>query len=1024
MLYPYAKDPVLIPEVFSSPDKEYRCVPFWAWNGKMEKEELLRQIGVFEKMGMGGVLIHSRCGLQTPYLSDEFMELARTCANETHKRGMSCWLYDEDRWPSGSAGGMATQDRRFAQRYLRFAPVDSKEKRGESSVILARYWIKLNQHGELSEYRRLSIEEQPDHESLWEASIEISQPQSWYNNQPYLDVLNPEAVRHFCCMTHERYAETMDDKFGKGIPAIFTDEPQFFLKTNLPWATAKTAAMLPFTDTFCQSYEKQYGENLLETLPELFWELPDGWLSVTRYQYHEHVARLFSQAYTATIGKWCQEHHILSTGHLMWEDTMELQNRAVGDAMRSYHEFQLPGIDILFDRREFLTAKQAASVVRQDGKEGLLCEMYGVTGWDFDFRGHKLQGDWLAAMGVTTRVPHLSWYTMAGPGKRDYPATISEQSPWYTAYPLIENYFARLNTALTRGKCKVSIGIIHPIESYWLHYGPQAETEPFRKEMDRNLANLTKWLLLNFLDFDFISEALLPEQASISGRQLQVGQMAYSVVLVPGCETMRASTVEWLEKFRQAGGSLIFIGQIPNYINGLPSKQIKPFTARCARVDWQEQAILTALESEREIDVRSKQHSRSENLLYQLRQDGENRWLFLCHAFPPARPSEAEPEDLYISVRGFWRAEIWDTMTGNIIPVEISFDGEKTTVVCRLFEQDSLLLKLYPRHNELELTSHHSTEKQENDGTQFRVKLEPSCRFLLEEPNVLLLDQAEYSLDGEPWQASEELLRLDDRLRDRLSWNRRAQDIPQPWTGLCLMPNEPPHQLSLRFTIQSRTKVSGAGLALEGLKLAQLHWDGQPLSNTAEGWFVDHCLSRVPVPDFTEGTHELIVTYPYAPEFDLEWLYLTGFFGVEVKGSQAELVSMPSRLAFADLTRQSLPFYGGNICYDLSCECDNAGLTVEIPQYKGALIRVFLDGEDRGTIVFAPYRLHLDAPAGKHLLRLKLYGTRTNQFGPLHNCTENLNLVNPKAWVTQGRLFSYEYQLKPTGLLAAPILYR
>ena len=80
--------------------------------------------------------------------------------------------------------------------------------------------------------------------------------------------------------------------------------------------------MLPFTDTFCQSYEKQYGENLLETLPELFWELPAGRLSVTRYQYHEHVARLFSQAYASTIGKWCREHNIISTGHLMWEDTM------------------------------------------------------------------------------------------------------------------------------------------------------------------------------------------------------------------------------------------------------------------------------------------------------------------------------------------------------------------------------------------------------------------------------------------------------------------------------------------------------------------------------------------------------------------------------------------------------------------------------------------------------------------------------------------------------------------------------
>ncbi len=81
MLYPHAKDSVLTPEVFLSPSKEYRCVPFWAWNGKMEKEELLRQIGIFEKMGMGGVLIHSRCGLQTPYLSDEFMELALACAD-------------------------------------------------------------------------------------------------------------------------------------------------------------------------------------------------------------------------------------------------------------------------------------------------------------------------------------------------------------------------------------------------------------------------------------------------------------------------------------------------------------------------------------------------------------------------------------------------------------------------------------------------------------------------------------------------------------------------------------------------------------------------------------------------------------------------------------------------------------------------------------------------------------------------------------------------------------------------------
>ena len=56
---------------------------------------------------------------------------------------------------------------------------------------------------------------------------------------------------------------------------------------------------------------------------------------------------------------------------------------------------------------------------------------------------------------------------MAGEAKRDFPASIGYQSPWYKEYPLIENYFARLNKALRRGTPHVRLGVIHPIESYW-----------------------------------------------------------------------------------------------------------------------------------------------------------------------------------------------------------------------------------------------------------------------------------------------------------------------------------------------------------------------------------------------------------------------------------------------------------------------------------------------------------------------------------------------------------------------------
>ncbi|MFQ9802070.1 MAG: hypothetical protein ACLR23_27780 [Clostridia bacterium] len=139
-------------------------------------------------------------------------------------------------------------------------------------------------------------------------------------------------------------------------------------------------------------------------------------------------------------------------------------------------------------------------------------ELYGVTNWDFDFRGHKLQGDWQAALGVTTRVHHLSWTSMAGEAKRDYPASIFYQSPWYKEYPLIEDHFARVNTALTSGKPDVKIGVIHPIESYWLYWGPKEQTAAKRQQMEQQFSQIIEWLLFGLQDFDFIAESLLPSQ--------------------------------------------------------------------------------------------------------------------------------------------------------------------------------------------------------------------------------------------------------------------------------------------------------------------------------------------------------------------------------------------------------------------------------------------------------------------------------------------------------------------------------
>lgn len=99
--------------IFKKPSVEYMGKPFWSWNGELDKDELIRQTHIMKEMGFGGHFMHSRAGLITEYLSDEWFDLINTVADESEKIGIEAWLYDEDRYPSGSAGGIATKDVRY-----------------------------------------------------------------------------------------------------------------------------------------------------------------------------------------------------------------------------------------------------------------------------------------------------------------------------------------------------------------------------------------------------------------------------------------------------------------------------------------------------------------------------------------------------------------------------------------------------------------------------------------------------------------------------------------------------------------------------------------------------------------------------------------------------------------------------------------------------------------------------------------------------------------------------------------------
>ncbi len=1029
MLYPHQQDPELSRELFENPGSEYRCTPFWAWNARLEKEELLRQIEVFKEMGMGGFHMHSRSGMATHYLSEDFMDLVKACRDKALEENMLCWLYDEDRWPSGAAGGLVTKDRRYSSRHLLFTPTPygkggvgeldnsrSEGTRQENGTLLARYSITL-ENGYLKRYERIP-DGQPDGENMWYAYREVSAASPWYNNETYLDTLNPEAVRRFVEVTHEGYKKAVGESFGGVIPAIFTDEPQFSRKQTLGFSTAREDVTLPFTDDLNATFRAAYGEDLIDHLPELFWDLPDGQVSLIRYHYHDHIAERFAAAFADTIGTWCQNNGIMLTGHMMAEESLFSQAGALGEAMRSYRSFQLPGIDMLCDRREFTTAKQAQSAAHQYGYPGVLSELYGVTNWDFDFRGHKLQGDWQAALGVTVRVPHLSWYSMGGPAKRDYPASISYQIPWHKEYAYIENYFSRVNTALTRGKPAIRVGVVHPIESYWLHWGPREQTAAIREEMDRNFTNLAQWLLTGLIDYNYISESLLPELCAEGRAPLPVGQMKYDAVIVPACETLRASTVERLEAFQAAGGKLIFAGRIPTLMDAVPSGRIRALAEKSVVIPLTQVEVLTALDEYRELDIRNSSGARTDHLIHQMRIDGDHRWLFICQAYNPVSCDNPRVANCELRLKGQWHVEKWNALTGQVEEIEQWISGN-TTYVRQIFHaHDSLLIKLIPYAGQPACPP----VKAEAGLTEFRAAAPVGIE--LSEPNVLILDQAEYSLDGEPWHESEEILALDNKVRAILQWKPRTAHFAQPWVTAGQNFGDGSHTLALRFTIDSRIAVSGAKLALEDSQYTTIELDGTPVDVQPDGWYTDKAIRTIALPDFAAGIHRLTVTFDLKREVNPEWMYLLGDFGVVQHGSTAHIVEPIRSLSYGDCVPQGLPFYGGNVTYVIPCECGENGLTVETPQFRGGLIRVELDGADQGVISYAPYSLHMDAAPGKHILKLCVYGNRVNSFGSLHNCDTTLTWFGPTAWNSVGTAFSYEYRLRPFGLLVAPRLYR
>ena len=551
----------------SEKQNEYRSIPFWSWNDKLNPEVLTKQIQWMDGNGIGGFFMHARSGLQTEYMSDEWMECVEVCAREAEKRNMKAWLYDENGWPSGFAGRKLLEKEENRDQFV-MHQVGAFDAQATVSYLLTEdELIRVRDGSEKGKYLNLYT----------------------YTSPSTVDILNPEVVEQFIALTHEAYKARFGKAFSEKFEGFFTDEPQYYR-----WHT-------PYTPMIAKYFKEKFKEDVLDSLGLLFVE-KSGYQKF-RYRYWKGMQELMLKGYAEKVYGWCEDNGIKLTGHYVEEVTMGYQIMCCGGVMPFYEYEHIPGIDWLGKASGTigeLAPKQVGSVAAQLGKKQVLTETFGCCGWDVTPMELKRIAGFQYVNGVNMMCHHLLPYSERGNRKYDYPAHYIPQNPWVKEdYKTFNDYFTRLGYLLGEGEQRVNVALLHPLRSAYFEYKREAADFGIR-QMEVDLYDTCRLFSKNHIEYHFLDETLLAKYGFVEGKQIGCGRCKYDYLVLPNITTMDDTTEKLLREYVENGGKVLIIGDKPTYCE-TKAYEYDYLTSTCTLEEIKNAQIYSVADSDTEI---------------------------------------------------------------------------------------------------------------------------------------------------------------------------------------------------------------------------------------------------------------------------------------------------------------------------------------------------------------------------------------------------------------------------------------
>lgn len=983
--------------LFADPPSEYRSAPLWDWNEQITEEGIDFQMKEFKKAGIGGVFVHPRPGLLTEYLSDDWFQLFDYTVQKGKELDMKVWIYDENSYPSGFAGGHVPAEMPDSYKHGTALRVHVQET--VDPLPSDNLEVVLKKDGNVFIDITNSIESEKGNRGsyyFFEKTYPGTSP--WYGGFSYVDLLYEGVTDKFLELTMTDGYERNSADFGSTVSGVFTDEPN--LEAAIPGGS-----FMRWTPDLWDAFQERWNYDLRTRLPSLIEET-GNWKKV-RHDYYELILELFIDRWAIPWSRYCDEKDLKWTGHY-WEHGWPEPTHGFDEAA-FYIWHQQPGVDMLGNRldKEGLggqfgndrAIRELRSAANQAGRVRTLSETYGGGGWEMSFEEQKRLADWQCVLGVNFVNQHLSYYSLNGVRKFDYPPSFSYHEPWWEHYKVMGDYIGRISMATSAGQQINQTLVLQPTTSAWMYFSRKVKN-PKLYGIRNGFKNFVYRLEQQHLEYDLGSEYVIKTMGSVKGDKLRVGQRDYSLVVIPAeMENLDSSTFELLDTYLDNGGKILSFTRKVSRVNGEESSRVTELAEKFPEqwifsVKLEDPTALNMLGSD---DFKMKDQSQNGMLYHQRRILDDGQLLFVVNSHK-TKSASAE-----LSLQGKFVTKL-DLVSGEEYLYPSSIENEKTSFHIHLDPVGSALFIITNKKPE-------GLNEYKLPGNEKLVENNGKVQIRRESDNILMINY----LDLLSSESEKKELYFMDALIGLFKEN--GIEMGNPWQHKIqykkdylaldsLFDSGSGFEASYHFEINENlgaSEMKSIRAVVERPKLWQVYVNGEEVVKQEDSFWIDREFPVFAIGEHLKtGINTLTIRAPRMHVLaEVMPIYLLGDFLVQ-PGNKGFEIGAGDISALGSWRESGLPFYSQQVAYSQSFNVDldeTSAYKVRLKNWNGSIAEVWVNGDPAGVISWQPDELDVTSylKEGENEVAVKITGSLKNTFGFFYRNNDSW-IFGPHSW--------------------------